>query len=151
VMNHNLETVPRLYKQARPGSDYMHSLKLLKDFKARFPDVPTTVVYVPSPASIYSFAAEAIVTGYGSQPTITASPTQVAMRSDLICDLLRAATLAHGAAYVDARPALRKAAKTSLIHGPIDWAHFNKAGQHLLAEVVVQQITGAGAPVAAAQ
>jgi lipoic acid synthetase len=41
VMNHNLETVPRLYKQARPGSDYAHSLKLLKDFKARFPQVPT--------------------------------------------------------------------------------------------------------------
>ena len=41
VMNHNLETVPRLYKQARPGSDYLHSLKLLKDFKARFPAVPT--------------------------------------------------------------------------------------------------------------
>jgi lipoic acid synthetase len=40
VMNHNLETVPRLYKQARPGSDYRHSLKLLKDFKARFPEVP---------------------------------------------------------------------------------------------------------------
>ncbi|MEA3123573.1 MAG: lipoyl synthase, partial [Caballeronia sp.] len=32
VMNHNLETVPRLYKEARPGSDYAHSLKLLKDF-----------------------------------------------------------------------------------------------------------------------
>ena len=41
VMNHNLETVPRLYKQARPGSDYAHSLKLLKDFKARFPQIPT--------------------------------------------------------------------------------------------------------------
>ncbi len=41
VMNHNLETVPRLYKQARPGSDYAHSLRLLADFKARFPDVPT--------------------------------------------------------------------------------------------------------------
>ncbi len=40
VMNHNLETVPRLYKQARPGSDYGHSLKLLKDFKARFPHLP---------------------------------------------------------------------------------------------------------------
>ena len=40
VMNHNLETVPRLYKQARPGADYAHSLKLLKDFKARFPEVP---------------------------------------------------------------------------------------------------------------
>jgi lipoic acid synthetase len=41
VMNHNLETVPRLYKQARPGSDYAHSLQLLKQFKARHPDVPT--------------------------------------------------------------------------------------------------------------
>jgi lipoic acid synthetase len=41
VMNHNLETVPRLYKQARPGSDYKHSLKLLADFKALHPNVPT--------------------------------------------------------------------------------------------------------------
>jgi lipoic acid synthetase len=41
VMNHNLETVPRLYKQARPGADYSNSLRLLKDFKARFPQLPT--------------------------------------------------------------------------------------------------------------
>src|SRR5688500_10634975 len=41
VMNHNLETVPRLYKRARPGSDYAHSLQLLKQFKARHPQVPT--------------------------------------------------------------------------------------------------------------
>jgi lipoic acid synthetase len=41
VMNHNLETVPRLYRQARPGSDYAHSLSLLADFKTRFPEIPT--------------------------------------------------------------------------------------------------------------
>ncbi|MBS1174647.1 MAG: lipA [Burkholderiaceae bacterium] len=41
VMNHNLETVPRLYKEARPGADYQHSLKLLKDFKALYPHVTT--------------------------------------------------------------------------------------------------------------
>jgi len=41
VMNHNLETVPRLYREARPGSDYTHSLKLLADFKTRVPGVPT--------------------------------------------------------------------------------------------------------------
>ena len=41
VMNHNLETVPRLYREARPGSDYAFSLNLLKKFKALFPDVPT--------------------------------------------------------------------------------------------------------------
>ena len=41
VMNHNLETVPRLYRQARPGSDYAHSLALLKEFKARHGGIPT--------------------------------------------------------------------------------------------------------------
>jgi len=41
VMNHNLETVPRLYAQARPGSGYAHSLKLLGDFKAAHAGTPT--------------------------------------------------------------------------------------------------------------
>ena len=41
VMNHNLETVPRLYKQARPGADYQNSLDLLKVFGEMHPHVPT--------------------------------------------------------------------------------------------------------------
>jgi lipoic acid synthetase len=41
VMNHNLETVPRLYREARPGSDYQFSLNLLQKFKALHPSVPT--------------------------------------------------------------------------------------------------------------
>jgi len=41
VMNHNLETVPRLYRMARPGADYRHSLKLLQHFKHRHQDIPT--------------------------------------------------------------------------------------------------------------
>ncbi|HEX9812473.1 MAG TPA: lipoyl synthase [Burkholderiales bacterium] len=41
VFNHNLETVPRLYKPARPGSDYRHSLELLRQFKLRHPKIPT--------------------------------------------------------------------------------------------------------------
>lgn len=41
VMNHNLETVPRLYRDARPGADYHLSLKLLQNFKQRCPNVPT--------------------------------------------------------------------------------------------------------------
>ena len=40
-MNHNLETVPRLYREARPGGDYAHSLSLLARFKASHADVPT--------------------------------------------------------------------------------------------------------------
>jgi lipoic acid synthetase len=41
VFNHNLETVPRLYKKVRPGSDYAWSLELLRRFKALHPHVPT--------------------------------------------------------------------------------------------------------------
>ena len=41
VFNHNVETVPRLYKAVRPGSDYHWSLELIKEFKQRFPHIPT--------------------------------------------------------------------------------------------------------------
>jgi lipoic acid synthetase len=41
VLNHNLETVPRLYRKARPGGNYAHSLELLQAFKRRHPDLPT--------------------------------------------------------------------------------------------------------------
>ena len=41
VMNHNLETVPRLYRRARPGGDYLHSLRLLREFKKAHRGVPT--------------------------------------------------------------------------------------------------------------
>ncbi len=41
VFNHNVETVPRLYKAVRPGSDYTWSLELIRTFKARHPEVPT--------------------------------------------------------------------------------------------------------------
>ena len=41
IFNHNLETVPRLYKRVRPGADYGHSLGLLKDFGKCCPDLPT--------------------------------------------------------------------------------------------------------------
>ena len=41
VLNHNMDTVPRLYKQSRPGADYVHSLAFLKGFKERYAQVPT--------------------------------------------------------------------------------------------------------------
>ncbi|AGS06919.1 lipoyl synthase [Candidatus Profftella armatura] len=41
VLNHNIETVPRLYKKVRPGSDYKHSLNLLKNFKKLYPNILT--------------------------------------------------------------------------------------------------------------
>ena len=42
VFNHNIETVPSLYRNVRPGADYAWSLSLLQRFKAQHPDIPTT-------------------------------------------------------------------------------------------------------------
>ena len=41
VLNHNIETVPRLYKEARPGAHFQNTLNLLQRFKARHPQIPT--------------------------------------------------------------------------------------------------------------
>ena len=41
ILNHNLETVPRLYKTVRPGAIYTHSLQLMREFAQRVPTVPT--------------------------------------------------------------------------------------------------------------
>jgi lipoic acid synthetase len=41
VFNHNLETVPSLYRRVRPGADYAHSLRLLQNIKQRLPTIPT--------------------------------------------------------------------------------------------------------------
>ncbi len=41
IFNHNLETIPRLYRKARPGADYEWSLQLIKNFKAQHPELPT--------------------------------------------------------------------------------------------------------------
>ncbi|MXX05776.1 MAG: lipoyl synthase [Gammaproteobacteria bacterium] len=41
VFNHNLESIPRLYRKVRPGADYVWSLRLLQEFKRLHPDIPT--------------------------------------------------------------------------------------------------------------
>lgn len=41
VFNHNLETIPRLYRECRPGANYQWSLDLLRKFKAQHPEIPT--------------------------------------------------------------------------------------------------------------
>jgi hypothetical protein len=61
--------------------------------KGRFPDIPTMVVYIPSPASIYRFATDEVVTSQGRSQNLSASVAQIAKRSDLICDLARDAGL----------------------------------------------------------
>ena len=72
--------------------------------------------------------------------TGTAPSSQVARNSDLICRLVREASLRNGAGFIDARRALRKAAWSRLIHGPRDWTHLNEAGYRTLGALVAARL-----------
>jgi hypothetical protein len=60
--------------------------------------------------------------------------------SQLTCQKIRAATVAGGASFVDARPAFRRAAAEAFIHGPRDWNHPNQLGYTVLGTLVAQKI-----------
>jgi len=102
VMNHNLETVPRLYRQARPGSDYAHSLALLREFKARVPGVPTKSGLMVGLGEtddeilavmrdMRAHGIEMLTIGQYLQPTGGHLPVQRYVHPDAFADLERAA------------------------------------------------------------
>ncbi len=101
----------------------------------RFPRVPITMVYVPSPLSIYRHAADMIsfcsVSGGG--PLAKAVTER---HHDLIRDMVARISAAQRVDFVDATPALRAAAERSVIHGPRDWDHLNKIGYQALGTLV---------------
>ncbi len=110
-------------------------------FIDKYPEIKLTVVDVPSVLTNYRLLDSSVTTEtyqYGSpvQPT-----AQIAPRSDAICERLRAITLRHGQKFLDARPAMREAASHVLIHGPLNWGHFNRIGYTRLGETVAAALT----------
>ena len=124
-----------------------HSLAWLR---ARFPGIPVTVVYLPAPLSVYRHAGETAVYQLNAEPGVAIPISRVITYSDHIADRVRDIATQQGAGFLDARPALRAAALTKVLHGPRDWYHFNEAGYRVLGDLVVQRLNGAvadGAPV----
>jgi len=103
----------------------------------RFEGVPTTVVYIPSPLSVYHLAGEDV--SYCNVGLVPAE--RVESNSDLISDLVQKTAASQGFPFLDARPTMRALAATTIIHGPRDWAHFNEAGYRALGALVAAQVT----------
>jgi len=120
----------------RLGMDvFAHSLAWLH---RRFAQIPITVVYVPSPLAIYRHAEDTIsfcsVSGGGPAPKILVERHHDAMR-----DMVAKISAQQHSEFVDATPALRAAARTSVIHGPHDWDHLNKTGYVALGTLVASR------------
>jgi hypothetical protein len=112
----------------------------------RFPRVPVTVVYLPAPLSVYRHAGSTVAYQLRAEASTTMPTAAVAEHSDLICSLVHAASVQRQVGFLDARPALRAAAATAVIHGPRDWYHFNEAGYRVLGNLIVERLRSGGGP-----
>jgi hypothetical protein len=135
---------------------YERSLMWLRQ---RFPNVPMTVVYIPSPATMYRHAADRVISHEIYLP-IT-DPSQVGkeklfngrvfpvsaiyQKSQKICEMIRGITLAQGIDFIDTRPTFRAAAAQRPMHGPKDWNHLNEYGYRILGSYLAKRL---GAPAA---
>ena len=128
---------------------YEHSLAW---FRRRFPDIPTTVVYIPSPSVVYRFPSGEVSADMVYFPDAPGGPNdryksfikypaaQAYAASQKICEKMRAVTLKAGAGFIDARPTLRKRAAETTIHGPRDWGHLNEQGYRALGTMLAKRI-----------
>jgi len=104
---------------------------------AAFPTSALCVLRVPSPAGLYAFADQR-VSVQGLRGAADFPADAIRARSGELGARVNEIALRHGALYVDASPALRDAAASSLIHGPRDWRHLNRRGQTVLGELAAQ-------------
>ena len=121
--------------------------------RRKYPNVPTTVIYIPSPATTYRQANPEVVGAdvYAPRTSRRAGRAVVVdgrefpssaiyVRSQRICEGIRAATLRNGAGFVDARPTLRAAGSRQQVHGPHDWKHVNETGYRLIGALVARHL-----------
>lgn len=105
------------------------------------PQTPVLVAYLPSPLSSYRLLTSEVSIDRYVRPGVTRYPTErVAKYSDAICLLIRTATIAQSAGFLDLRPAIRAASAHEILHGPRDFKHFNQKGMQVLGQTVAEQI-----------
>jgi hypothetical protein len=113
----------------------------LKWLRQRFPALPVTVVYVPSPLSVYRHVAETVAfcspTGGGPIGADVAARHHQMMR-----DVAARMSAAAHVDFVDATPVLRAAGESRVIHGPEDWDHLNRGGYEVLGKLVAARVQG---------
>jgi hypothetical protein len=104
-------------------------------------DTPILVVYLPSPLASYRLLSPHVsIQRYLLDSAVGPYPTErVAEYSNAICSLIRKATVGQHAGFFDFRPVIRAAGIRELMHGPLDFKHFNKKGMELLGEAVAER------------
>ena len=109
----------------------------------RFRNTPVHVIYIPSVLSSYKLATGKVRTsGYREIPGNEYPSDLVYQRSDSICRSIELLSKKHGANFGDTRPMIRSESGHTLLHGPQDITHFNKAGYTTLGKAAVTILNG---------
>lgn len=117
---------------------YERSLVFLQKL---LPGTPILIVYIPSPLSSYRLlGAEVSSQQYVAGAATHYPKARVPEYSNAVCELIRTATIGHGAGFLDLRPAIRAASIGDFVHGPRDFKHFNRRGMELLGQAVADRI-----------
>ncbi|WP_198264321.1 hypothetical protein [sulfur-oxidizing endosymbiont of Gigantopelta aegis] len=130
----------------------MVSKQALRYLKNTFKKSKIVVVYIPSVISSYEITSEKVsvinVIPDDIERDMKNSRKQIAIhtnielekQSNLVANKIKTISESLGLVFLDARTDLRKASETTVIHGPIDWNHFNKEGYHVLAESIYKHL-----------
>lgn len=113
---------------------FKYSLDYLCNF---FANADVIVVYIPSPLSSYELSSQKVsIQTYHGRPGIY-DARDVGKKSDLICEKIKKITEERQLIFIDTRDKIRSSAEKSIIHGPLDWKHFNKVGYVALCEAIL--------------
>ncbi|MFT5052669.1 MAG: hypothetical protein ACI8QZ_004105 [Chlamydiales bacterium] len=100
--------------------------------KGRFDEVPVRVVFLPSPLSCYELASSQVLVDSSGSAEVSFEASLIEPYHRDIVERVRTTVTDAGLEFLDATGALREAARQHPIHGPLDGAHFNRAGYEAL-------------------
>lgn len=116
---------------------FKQSLLYLKNF---FPESEVGVVYIPSPLSSYRIASQTInIQTYEKRNNVYAADI-VSKRSEDLSALVEEVAKEENFSFIDARKFILASSSNEIIHGPLDWKHFNEKGYKALSEAVIELI-----------
>lgn len=109
--------------------------------KNHLPDTQLVVVYIPSVITTYDIRSSQVsVQSHARRQQFIYNTPAVKQQSDEIAQQIQTLSEAEQIPFIDARPVVRRASQTNLLHGPLDWNHFNDRGYQALADAILQQL-----------
>jgi len=126
---------------------FRESLRFLRQ---HLPHTKIVIVYLPSVISSYDIRSTQVsVQSHARRQQFVFTSSAVAQQSNWMAEQIQHISAAEKIAFVDSRPTIHKVSKTRLLHGPLDWNHFNQEGYQALTEALAPTLaeTSLGHPL----